>query len=410
MANQFGYVKEEKVFLYSFRNFPERVIGEVKDTEENALNYFVNRFLVIENKVNKLVNSVETAQNKGSFLMSLLHLKESVPKYDALGDFELLLQKLENAEINLDNLILHNRGKNKEIKESLIEEAKLAVENHDWKESTAALTELNLKWIKTGKADKELDEEFEIKFREIYTDFYSRKKIFYEEIQELYVKRLEVYQTLVEQAREVFARKAHPAELKPIQVAWKEVGNVPKTMLHPVIKEYKYIVKELVRLQKNLRGPEVDFSKWEKLAIEIEKMIEAKDFSRPERMKELQEAWRKLGKLPPHKMDILYRFTAAVDKFFEVSYLENTMKRKHPGIELRSTREQLEVKVNLMKEFIRRERMEIDSFQENLEATIAQKLGADAELVIRKKLAFQTKRLDNKTKLLDELQFLLVNL
>ena len=139
-------------------------------------------------------------------------------------------------------------------------------------------------------------------------------------------------------------------------------------------------------------------------------MIEVKDFLRPERIKEIQESWRKLGKLPPHKIDILHRFTAAVDKFFEVSYLENTMKRKHPGIELRSTREQLEVKINLMKEFIRREKMEIESFQDNLEATIAQKLGADAELVIRKKLAFQTKRLDNKTKLLDELQFQLVNL
>jgi hypothetical protein len=410
MVNQFGYVKEGKVFLNSFRNFPERAIGEVKDTEENAINYFVNRFSVIENRVNKLVTSIETAQNKGSFLMSLLHLKESVPMYDALGDFEVLLRKLENAEISLDGLILQNRAKNKEIKESLIEEARIAVENPDWKEATSSLTELNLKWIKTGKADKELDDELEIEFRDIFTDFYNRKKLFYEEIQELYVKRLEVYQTLLGQAREVLSRKAHPAELKPIQAAWKEVGNVPKVMLHPVIKEYKYIVKELVRHYKNLRGPEIDFSKWERLAVEIEKMIEAKDFLRPERIKEIQESWRKLGKLPPHKIDILHRFTAAVDKFFEVSYLENTMKRKHPGIELRSTREQLEVKINLMKEFIRREKMEIESFQENLDATIAQKLGADAELVIRKKLAFQTKRLDNKTKLLDELHFLLVNL
>ena len=410
MAKQFGYVKEGKVFLNSFRSFPERAIGEVKDTEENALNYFVNRFSVIENRVNKLVNSIETAQNKGSFLMSLLHLKESVPKYDALGDFEVLLQKLEKAEISLGGLILQNRAKNKEIKESLIEEATVAVENPDWKETTTSLTELNLKWIKTGKADKELDEELEIAFRDIFTDFYNRKKLFYEEIQELYVKRLEVYQTLLDQAREVLSRKAHPAELKPIQAAWKEVGNVPKVMLHPVIKEYKYIVKELVRYHKNLRGPELDFGKWERLATEIEKMIEVKDFLRPERIKEIQESWRKLGKLPPHKIDILHRFTAAVDKFFEVSYLENTMKRKHPGIELRSTREQLEVKINLMKEFIRREKMEIESFQDNLEATIAQKLGADAELVIRKKLAFQTKRLDNKTKLLDELQFQLVNL
>ncbi len=410
MSIQFGYVKEGKVFLKSFRNFPDRAIGDVKDTEENALNYFVNRFLVIENKVEKLVKSIETAQNKGSFLMSLLHLKESVPQYDALGDFEVLLKKLEQAELSLDGLIQQNRIKNKEIKDALIEEARIAIANPDWKEATALLTDTNLKWIKTGKAEKEVDEALEVEFRDLFADFYGRKKAFYEEIQLLYIKRLDTYTELTAKAKDVLTRKAHPAELKPIQAAWKEVGNVPKTMLHPVIKEYKRIVKEVVRIYKLAKGPEVNFIRWESLAAEIEKMIEAKDFSAPEKIKEIQEKWRKLGKLPPHKIDILHRFTAAVDKFFEVSYLENTMKRKHPGIELRSTREQLEAKVNLMKEFIRREKMEIDSYQADLITLAARGNDPDMELSIRKKLAFQTKRFDNKTKLLDEINQALIAL
>src|SRR6478609_4365691 len=140
--SQYGYVKEGKVFLKSFRKFPDRVIGEVKDTEENAIQYFTNRFSVISGKVENLVSNIETAQNKGSFLMSLLHLKTTVPQYDALGDFESLLKKLEKAEESLSSLILHNRAKNKEIKEALIEEAKAAVSNPDWKESTRLLVEV----------------------------------------------------------------------------------------------------------------------------------------------------------------------------------------------------------------------------------------------------------------------------
>lgn len=404
MSVEFGYVKDGKVFLRSFRSYADRAIGEVKDTDENALNYFVKRFSVIEGKVEKLVNGIETALNKGSYMMSLQHLKESVPMYDALGDFDSLLKKLERAEERLEVLIQQNRVKNKQIKETLIEEAQTAASNPDWKESTKLLSELNSKWIKTGKAEKEVEEALESAFRAVFSDFYDRKKSFYEQIQLLYTKRFEAYKELLEKVKEIHARRGHPAELKPIQSAWKEVGNVPKTTLHPIIKEYKKLVKEIVKAFKSTKTTEVNYAKWESLAIEIEKIIEAKDFANPDKIKEIQERWRKLGKLPPQKIDILHRFTAAVDKYFEVSYLENTMKRKHPGIELRSTREQLEIKTNLMKEFIRREKMEIESFQASLAKVTTAGQDSQEELMLKKKIAFQNKRLDNKTRLLEEIQ------
>ena len=114
MSVEFGYVKDGKVFLKSFRRYADRAIGEVRDTEENALNYFVKRFSVMEGKVEKLVTGIETAQNKGSYLMSLQHLKEAVLLYNALGDFDALLKKLESAEERLEELIQQNRIKNKE--------------------------------------------------------------------------------------------------------------------------------------------------------------------------------------------------------------------------------------------------------------------------------------------------------
>jgi hypothetical protein len=80
------------------------------------------------------------------------------------------------------------------------------------------------------------------------------------------------------------------------------------------------------------------------------------------------------------------------------------MKRKHPGIELRSTREQLEIKTNLMKEFIRREKMEIESFQASLAKVTTAGQDSQEELMLKKKIVFQNKRLDNKTRLLDEIQ------
>jgi hypothetical protein len=397
-------VKDGKVFLKSFRDFPDRVIGEVKDTEENAIKYFISRFSVISGKVENLVHNIETAQNKGSFLMSLLHLKNAVPLYDALGDFEALLKKLEQAEVSLSSLIHQNRSKNKEIKEALIEEAKQAVINPDWKEATRLLVEVNGKWIKTGKADKDLDEQLDTDFREIYSEFYARKKAFYEEIQTLYVKRLEQYTELMVKAREMYRRKAPLSELKPLQAAWREVGTVPKVMLQDVMKDFRRSVKDLVRIHRTFKPREQSYSKWENICAEVEKMIADKDFTAQDKIKGIQERWKLAGKLPPNRLDILHRFTAAIDKYFEVSYLENTLKRKYPRSNEMAEKDQLEAKILLMKEFIRREKMEIETFQNNLQSVSTKDQNSEMEITIKKKLVFQNKRLENKMKLMEEIQ------
>ncbi len=402
--SQFGYVKDGKVFLKSFRKFPDRAIGEVKDTEENAIKYFLSRFSVISGKVENLVKNIETAQNKGSFLMSLLHLKEAVPQYDALGDFESLLKKLEAAEESLSSLIVQNRAKNKEIKEALILEAKQAVTNPDWKETTKLLVEINGKWIKTGKADKELDEKLDAEFRDIYSDFYARKKAFYEEIQALYVKRLEKYTELMVKARDLYRKKGPLSELKLLQAAWKEVGTVPKAMLQDVMREFRKTVKDIVRIHRTFKPREQSFSKWESICAEVEKMITDKEFTAQDKIKGIQEKWKLAGKLPPNRLDILHRFTSAIDKYFEVSYLENTLKRKYPRANEMAEKDQLEAKIILMKEFIRREKMEIETFQNNLDNVSTKNQNSEIELSIKKKLVFQNKRLENKMKLMEELQ------
>ena len=57
-----------------------------------------------------------------------------------------------------------------------------------------------------------------------------------------------------------------------------------------------------------------------------------------------------------------------------------------------------------MKEFIRREKMEIEASQASLARAAAAGQDSQEELLLKKKIAFQNKRLDNKTKLLEEIQ------
>ena len=78
MKHSFGYIKDGKVFLKGFLGRPDRVIGEVKGNEASTILYFETRFTQLEEKVASLKAAIEENQNKGSFLMKLIHLKESL--------------------------------------------------------------------------------------------------------------------------------------------------------------------------------------------------------------------------------------------------------------------------------------------------------------------------------------------
>ncbi len=44
LNDEYGYVKDSKVFLKGYLGYPDRQIGEVKRTEQEAIDYFKNRF------------------------------------------------------------------------------------------------------------------------------------------------------------------------------------------------------------------------------------------------------------------------------------------------------------------------------------------------------------------------------
>src|SRR5688500_84985 len=93
-AKKFGFVQDNQVWLKPFMDYPARQVGEVKEVEDESLQYFAYRFEQFREKVEGLIQKIEESENKGSFLMKVMHLKEQIGKYDALGDFEELHAKL----------------------------------------------------------------------------------------------------------------------------------------------------------------------------------------------------------------------------------------------------------------------------------------------------------------------------
>ena len=85
-SDEFGYISDGKVYLKGYFEYPDRQIGEVKVSPEASVKYFRDRFETARQKVDELYTLVETALNKGSYLMKLIHLRQYLAEFDGLGD------------------------------------------------------------------------------------------------------------------------------------------------------------------------------------------------------------------------------------------------------------------------------------------------------------------------------------
>src|SRR5690554_3378950 len=237
MEHPYGYIKEGKVYLKGFLNQEDRVIGEVKEDEASTIAYFEDRFNVVTEKVAQLKKDIEENQNKGSFLMKLIHLKDALMQYDALGDFVPLIERLNQQETYLEEIIQSNRRKNLEIKKELIEEAKSLMDSTDWKKTSEDFKNLKLRWIKTGPVDKELEDEINEPFNAAINTFFENRKNYFDGMALQAEENIKVYENLLLQARQAHELKDVKLAFeisKKIQKQWKESGRVPADKRQPL--------------------------------------------------------------------------------------------------------------------------------------------------------------------------------
>ena len=276
MQHAFGYIQDGKVFLKGFLGGPDRVIGEVKGDEASTLLYFETRFTQLEEKVARLKDAIEENQNKGSFLMKLIHLKESLYTSDALGDFTQLIAQLEEQEAFLSEIIQGNRSKNLEIKQGLIQEALAIQSSTDWKDTTELFKELKLRWIKTGPVEKEVHEEMEAEFNQAVDYFFEQRQNFYDGLALQAEENIKVYESLLEQARSAHdlpdAKMAFDIS-KRIQKEWKAAGKVPAERRQPIWDEFSRLNNRIFSRYKRTLNPGPEMHPREVLR-KIEGMVE----------------------------------------------------------------------------------------------------------------------------------------
>jgi hypothetical protein len=411
LMDEYGYVSDGKVFLKGYLGNPDRQIGEVKRTEQEAIDYFKNRFTIASGKVEQLEKDVEEAQNKGSYLTKLVQLRKKLLSFDGLGDFIPLLERLDKLEMVLEDLIKVNQEKNLEIKRALLEETRaVTVVGDDWQGATDQLQEIKSKWIRTGPVDKEYNEEIEGTFQTLLDTFFQQRRDFFSDLNRTIADRIERYTELIAKSDmlvRMYDVEEARRQLRQIQTEWKEVGEIPVKRSAKMYKQFKRSNQRIVDKYNRVKGIVVQtyenplVTKQREMCREAEQLARSSDIIQAsERAKVLLNQWKEI-RLPPRVGDkmVAERFRSACDKIFELSYLARVISRKYPAFEIRSEEDQLNIKTREMEWLIKREKAD-------LEVTIAsaQNMPPDPEneRQMMGKINIQRRKITMKEKILEE--------
>jgi chromosome segregation ATPase len=167
------------------------------------------------------------------------------------------------------------------------------------------------------------------------------------------------------------------ARFKKLQEQWKKVGKVPKAMAGTVWEDFKKANDVFFERYKKAKGQSGNYVKrvdpkklaQEKLCQEAEDLLQSADINQAsERAKQLLMEWKNVGVNPKFQdRQLADRFRAACDKIFEMNYLMRVVKRKNFFFEKKPLIDQLQIKISVMADLIRKDKMELDTYEGNVD-------------------------------------------
>jgi len=392
----YGFIKGKELYLSAWGDHEDRRIGEIKeDGPEAAVEYFKKKFEDFAGKIKALIDTIEAAENKGSYLMKLLHLKEQLQTHEGLGDYGALQQHLSVYEVQLAVIITKNRERNTDIKVALLAEMKEAVKIINWNEATDKVQDVKARWLKTGNAKDDVNEQLETDFWELVQHFFDRKKAFFDDKRKLADVRKKKYELIITQADALndLHGKQRFDKVKELKAAWDKVGNIPA-------KDYKLLTYQFNNLLKGRKEPPPP--NFESIQGELDRMYDRKIAID----KELLQRFRKsLGSFKPREPEMKEKRHNAmqlVNLIWERDFLEGLASKKSKGFHLMEESAKAGIMKKLLQEFIRRDKDDLSQYEENSMKFAGNDIRTTR--LLERKLGQQRNKIEVKEKLLKILE------
>ena len=385
-AQRYGYVEADGVWLRPTLGQPARQIGLVKESDDDALRYFAQRFDALLEKVDALLAKMDASENKGSFLMKALHLKEQLLSYDGLGDFVSLHRRLTAAEDAIAVTVARNREKNLATKISFIHEAEALRDTVEWISASEKVKDLRQGWLKTGPVDKAMADELEHRFQFAIQEFFDRRKLFQADKKAMSTRVQTRYRDLIQQAEALKNSdqfETTSRQLKVLQQAWREVnGTLPKKQASELWTRFRAANNHFFeRLKVHIAAqqaagapgapasPEELLARKRALADRAESLMAIPPQEAIHQAKALQAEWKQVGTVRGEESDRIWqRFMVACDKIFELSALEYHLRKRTDGAPLPADpAERARFRANTLRELLKDDHQELDVLRDNLD-------------------------------------------
>ncbi len=385
----FGYAKDGKLYRSGWSDHEDREIGEVRDDDiQKSAAFFTERFDILKGKVDEVVSKIEATENKGSFLMKLLHLKEQLPEHDGLGDYSQLLETIERHEAFIKDIIQKNRARNTEIKNALMLEMQEAVEAVNWREATEKVNDIKSRWIKTGAAEEDKNEGLEAAFWEVVKSFFDRKKNFYEDKQKLLEHRKKKYEELVKEASEInkLSGKERFEKVKSLRESWKSVGGVPNEIFKPLVTQFNE------HLRAKSQASSINYSDI------LKQLVDVKDKKSTISSQELESIKKNIYK-DRRRSDSKREVLELIGLLTEREFIDKLTKKRFKDFEKLDADKKKSIRTGILKDLISRDKQELKTYEEN-SANFSSTDG-NFDKLVQNKLKSQKKKIELKNKLLE---------
>jgi len=404
-AQEYGYIKDGKVYRSGFLEYKDREIGKVVDSNENAIDYFQKRFSQIEDQFESLSKKIEEAVNKGSFLGHLKHLKSSLGEFDAIGDFESISKKLTALEEQLQGSVKNNRVKNLEIKRALLIDLRVLAISKEWKAASHLVKELQQKWSKTGAVDEEFFEEVESSYKALIQGFYDNRAVFYADLDKMMKERETFYHEFLKNAevlREIPSLAELRAKIKTLMDEWKGLGHIQRAERDKCWEAFQKIIQESLEKAKKeakkitKKHPADSLKDRKQFLVKLNKITT--EIHAPFDVNQLKAEWSKLGAVSKKEMDAMRQeYGKLLMVLSEASFVTDLAKKK---LKKGSKPEELKkMKIRLMRDLLERDKRELQTFNDNL-GNFSTAKGLDK--IIGNKLELQEKKVEVKQFVLDQ--------
>jgi hypothetical protein len=326
MSEQLFYTIEEgKVYANATKWFEKRLLTTLPEKNyEATLAFLHEKFEDLDKELTLFLHEYKNASDKLKFAGKINRLKSYYITAKAIGNYNTLVQPLEDLENELKAIVDGNIAE----RESILKQAEaLSAAEGDWKSKTEKLQELAKAMRALPLVPDARVDEYKKKLETLRDEFFSSKSKHFEDQEKVFLDNLAHKIELCEKAEALSASKEWKnttEEINKLNEQWKAIGPVPRHRSDELWMRFNEAKDKFFASRKEYYGDlkvnqEANLIVKLELIEKAEALKDSRDWKKTtDEFVKLMDEWKKSGAVSLEQKDEVWnKFIGARNHFFE---------------------------------------------------------------------------------------------